>query len=156
MVEPDYESHLAELRRAYVESTPRQRLHIAQQRLRNPGHHPNTLVAHVSAVEGFSRCLVLHSKATTKAELSAAYAGVQFEGPCSLISTYLVAKGLAEAELFFGADVWRRFNYAVKYRNLLAHECTYLGQDVSPGLVQSCREVLGRLAASQDLQLGET
>ncbi len=152
MTEPDYEVHLAELRRSYVESTPRQRLHIAMQRLHNPEREPNTLIAHVSAVEGFARCLVLHSRATSKAELSAAYPAVQFEGPASLISAYLVSQGLADPEIYFTEGVWRRFNYAVKYRNLLAHECTYLGQDVSPGLVESCREVLTRLAATQGLQ----
>ena len=152
MTEPDYESHLAELRRTYVESTPRQRLHIAMQRLQNPEHEPNTLIANVSAVEGFARCLVLHSRASSKAELSAAYPAVQFESPAALITAYLASRGFTGPETYFSEGVWNRFNYAVKYRNLLAHECTYLGQDLSPRLVQACREVLTRLAETQGLQ----
>ena len=151
MTEPNYETHLAELRRTYVESTPRQRLHVAMQRLHNPEREPNTLIAHVSAVEGFARCLVLHSRVTSKEELSAAYLAVQFEGPASLISSYLASQGLAEPETYFTESVWSRFNYAVKYSNLLAHECTYLGQDVSLGLVESCREILTRLAVTRGL-----
>jgi hypothetical protein len=38
------------------------------------------------------------------------------------------------------------FGYAVDYRNLLAHECTYLGLDKFPSLIEACEAVLEKLA----------
>jgi hypothetical protein len=46
---------------------------------------------------------------------------------------------------FFGEDTWKCFVYAVDYRNLLVHECTYLGLDVFPSLIEACEAVLNKL-----------
>ncbi len=37
--------------------------------------------------------------------------------------------------------------YAVAYRNLIAHECTYVGDDKSPSMIQACKEILMQLAS---------
>jgi hypothetical protein len=73
METPDYAAVLTSLRSAYVEAHPKQRLSIAKQRIRYPGHRPNLLVAHVAAVEGFARCLAMQVRGSTKEELSAVY-----------------------------------------------------------------------------------
>lgn len=84
------EEHLSELRRLYVEATPRQRLHIAKQRLESPPEHgPNVLVAAVSAVEGFARSIAMHCRAGSKAELTAIFPNTSTKGrKNSLPSTY--------------------------------------------------------------------
>jgi hypothetical protein len=155
MSTPDYESELASLRRSYVEATPRQRFSIAKQRIQYPEHGPNILVASVSAVEGFARCLAMHCYATDKSALSALYPEYRHKGAEELINEYLGKRGLGDPTVFFGGEIWKRFHYAVEYRNLLAHECTYLGQDRSPALVEACRVVLEKLAASHGLKVGE-
>jgi hypothetical protein len=142
----EIESHLAELRRAYVEALPKQRLSVAVQRIKNPHHDPNLLIAYVSAIEGFARSLCIHQRGRTKEELSAAYKEYERRGPQSLVGEYWAAKALPSPRERFGADTWELFTYAVEYRNLLAHECTYLGQDRSPGLIDACRKVLQTLA----------
>jgi hypothetical protein len=142
----DIEEHLAELRRSYVEALPRQRLHIGKLRIQNPEHDPNRLIAFVSAVEGFARSLCMHLRARTKPELSQLYPEYWRKGAEALISEYLSARSLDELATHFGAETWRLFRYAVEYRNLLAHECTYLGLDRSPVLIGACREVLRKLA----------
>ena len=152
---PDFEAELSQLRRSYIEATPRQRLSIAQRRMRFPEHGPNVLVASVSAVEGFARCLAMHRRANTKPELSAIYPAYRFKGAEDLISEYLSDRKLGEPADFFGNDTWELFKFAVEYRNLLAHECTYLGQDLSPALVEACRSVLNGLAVSQGLNAAE-
>jgi len=152
---PDYEKELASLRRSYIEATPRQRLYIAKQRLQYPEHGPNVLVANVSAVEGFARCLAMHCHATSKAGLSALYPEYWRKTAEELISEYLENRKLGDPDVFFGEELWKRFRFAVEYRNLLAHECTYLGQDRSPALVEACRVVLEKLAASYGLKVGE-
>jgi hypothetical protein len=152
MSTPDYKAHLAELRANYVRATPRQRLGIARQRIANPEHGPNTLIAHVSAVEGFARCLAMHVGAKSQADLSALYPAYRNMGPERLIEEYLSSQGLGEPSAYFGPELWQLFLYAIEYRNLLAHECTYLGQDMSPGLISACTSILDALARSKGLQ----
>jgi hypothetical protein len=147
----EFRAELAAIRRSYVEATPKQRLSIAKQRIRYPEHGPNVLVANVSAVEGFARCLAMHCHAKTKAELSVLYPKYRFKSAEELIGEYLSARGLGEPRAFFGGDAWELFQVAVEFRNLLAHECTYLGQDKSPALVDACQSVLSALAESHGL-----
>ena len=149
------EAHLAKLRQLYVEATPRQRFHIAEQRIANPAHGPNLLVTCVAAVEGFARSVVMHCHATTQAELSGVYPRYRFLGPEELILEFLSHRALGSPESFFGSDDWRHFLFAVKYRNVLAHECTYLGQDISPVLVSACQRVLAALGSANGLTFKE-
>jgi hypothetical protein len=147
----EIEKHLVDLRRSYVEALPKQRLSIAKQRINNPEHDPNRLIAYVSAVEGFARSLCMHQRGRTKQELSAVYPEYERRGPQALIGEYLSAKSLGTPRDLFGEDTWKLFGYAVDYRNLLAHECTYLGQDRSPTLIDACRKVLQTLANAEGL-----
>jgi len=151
MTEPDYAAELQELRRIYVRSTPKQRLHIILQRIDNPSHGPNLLVTHVSAVEAFARTLVMHAKATSKDHLESGYGRFRDREVKSLIVQYLTDRhGRAPADTF-GPATWQRFAHAVNYRNLLVHECTYLGQQRYPQLIQACQDVLHQLAQLEGL-----
>jgi hypothetical protein len=142
----DYEAELATIRATYVCATPRQRLAIIRQRLSDHHFGPNRLVTAVSAVEAFARTLAMHANFGTKDELSGNYTKYSHRKPGVLIREYLAAKGIADAKAFFGEDTWQLFGYAVKYRNLLAHECTYLGMDKFPSLIDACEEILSVLA----------
>ena len=112
------EAHLADLRRSYVEAHPKQRLNVGKQRINNPDHDPNRLIAFVSAAEGFARSLCMHQHATTKAELSALYPKFERRGTKSLIAEYLNKKGLGNPSDHFGAETWQLFGYAVEYRTV--------------------------------------
>lgn len=147
----EIEKHLAFLRKRYIESLPKQRLSIAKQRIKNPEHDPNRLIAFVSAVEGFARSLCMHQCARTKAEVSAIYPEYSKRSAKSLIVEYLNERSLGEASSHFGERTWQLFGYAVQYRNLLAHECTYLGSDKSQELIEACRAVLRVLAKDEGL-----
>lgn len=147
----EIEKHLAFLRKTYIESLPKQRLSIAKQRINNPEHDPNRLIAFVSAVEGFTRSLCMHQHARTKAELSAIYPKYCKQSAVSLIVEYLTERSLGEAASHFGERTWQLFGYAVQYRNLLAHECTYLGSDKSQELIEACRAVLKALAKEEGM-----
>jgi len=151
----EIEAHLSELRRAYVEALPEQRLRVGKQRINNPEHDPNRLIAFVSAAEGFARSLCMHHRVRTKAELSALYPEYWRRSAESLIAEYLAAKSLGEPASHFGERAWQLFGYAVQYRNLLAHECTYLGGDRSPELIQACRAVLQTLAKDAGLNAND-
>lgn len=152
----DYEAHLKSLRKSYIEATARQRLNIALQRINNPGHGPNLLVAYVSAIEGFARSLSMHQEAHTKPELSSLYPKFRNIGAKELITEYLQKKINSDPENFFGKETWAKLGFAIDYRNLLAHECTYLGQDKYPDLLVVCEEVLRKLAEAEGLKFEGT
>ena len=141
----DYEMELAVIRAAYVSATPRQRLAIVRQRLNDHHFGPNRLVTAVSAVEALARTLAMHAACSTKAELASNYAKYSHRKPEGLIREYLASKDVSDPTAFFAEDTWQLFGYAVKYRNLLAHECTYLGMDKFPLLIEACEEVLTAL-----------
>ena len=97
----------------------------------------------------------MRCRAASKAELSSVYPDYRSKGAEELIEEFLSIRELGTAASFFGPVTWKRFGYAVQYRNLLVHECTYLGQDLSPQLIESCRAVLESLAKTQELTLDE-
>jgi hypothetical protein len=140
-----YEEDLEEIRTRYVGSSPRQRLGIIRQRLNDHHFGPNRLVTAVSAVEALARSLLMHSVASKKADLLERYPNFRYRKPEGLIREFLESRGIADPKAFFAEDTWQLFGYAVKYRNLLAHECTYLGLVKFPSLIQACDDVLTAL-----------
>ena len=142
----DYVAELLKIRDMYATATPRQRLSIIRQRLEDHHFGANRVVTSVSAVEALARCLVLHRHAKSKADKRKFYAQFQGRKPKSLVEEYLKSRGVDDPTAFFGEDNWRLFRYAVDYRNLLTHECTYLGPDKFPSLIEACEAVLEKLA----------
>jgi hypothetical protein len=142
----DYEAELATIRKTYICATPRQRLQIIRQRLGDHHFGPNRLVTAVSAVEALARTLAMHACYKTKVEISTSYSKYRNRKPEGLIREYLESREIADPKAFFAEDTWQLFGYAVQYRNLLAHECTYLGMDKFPSLIDACEEILSALA----------
>jgi len=142
----DYEAQLLSIRENYVCATPRQRLSVIRQRLEDHHFGPNRLVTAVSAVEALARALAMKQKCKSKAELRRLYPKYRNRAPKPLVVEYLSSKGIPDPDAYFGEDTWRLFGYAIDYRNLLAHECTYLGLDKFPSLIEACSEILDSLA----------
>jgi len=141
----DYVADLVMLRERYVSATPGQRLSIIHQRLEDHHFGANRLVTSVSAVEGLARTLAMHEHASSKAGLGLLYPKYRYRKPEGLVREYFVAKGISDPAAHLQEDTWRLFGYAVQYRNLLAHECTYLGLQKFPSLIEACEEVLAAL-----------
>ena len=141
-----YEKELAEIREIYINSTPQQRLRFIHMRLNDPNSGPNRLVTVVSAVEALARTLAMHACFSSKSDMTANYPKYRNRKPDDLICEYLLSKGITDPKTFFKEDNWLLFDYAVKSRNLLTHECTLLGQDKYPYLIQVCEEILEALA----------
>ena len=141
----DYATRLQTLRDSYVVAYPRQRLHVIRQRLKDHHFGPNRLVTSVSAVEAYARCLVLHQKAHKRENLKKLYPKYRDRGPKALVAEYSKARGVDDLPSFFGEDNWKLFGYAVDYRNVITHECTYLGLDVFPSLIEACEAILSKL-----------
>lgn len=148
----NYREHLEALRKDYIEATPSQRVHVASQRINNPDHGPNLIVAYVSAIEGFARSLAMHQEGHTKSELSAIYPKYRNMSAEKLIELYLQKKINLAPHAYFGNEIWEKVGFAIGYRNLLAHECTYLGQDKYPDLIDACKQVLKKLITLEGLQ----
>ena len=162
MANADYEQHLAELRKSYIEATPRQRYSIARQRIEHLEHGPNVLVACVAAVEGWLdllQCTAKRREEPDSGPRSASFGDllkVQMEATQELIKQYLLDEGLPAPPESFGNDTWERLHYAIEYRNVLAHECTYLGQDRFPALIEACQIVLHKFGRIGGLKVTDS
>ena len=53
--------------------------------------------------------------------------------------------GHLDPQTYFKEDTWSLFLSAVGFRNLIVHECTYLGQDKYPSLIQASEDILTSL-----------
>lgn len=148
----DYLAELDAMRDAYVRALPWQRLAVIRLRLKDHHFGPNRLVTSVSAVEGLARCLAIRSKGKTKEKIAQLYGQYRNRPPKGLIEEYLLSKGIKDSNAYFGEDTWKLFGYAVKYRNLLAHECTYLGLDKFPSLIEACEHILEKLVEASGLR----
>ncbi len=142
----DYAAQLIELRKLYIEAIPLQRFQIASQRINYPENGPNLIVAYISAIEGIARSLVLHQVAHSKTELNAIYPKYKNTGATKLLEQYLKEKLDKDPENYFGKDIWEKIGFAIEYRNFLAQECTYLGQETYPDLINACKALLEKLA----------
>ena len=141
----NYTNELLTIRGAYVSASPKQRLSIIRQRLEDHHFGPNRLVTVVSAVEALARSLAMNHCAASKADMKKLYAKYRNLHPKSLVLEYLRYCGITDPITFFAEDNWVLFEYAIEYRNMLAHECTYLGLDKFPSLIAACEEVLESL-----------
>ncbi len=148
----DYLAELDAMRDAYVKALPWQRLSVIRLRLKDHHFGPNRLVTSVSAVEGLARCLAIRSKGKTKTQIAQLYGQYRNRSPNALIEEYMLARGIKGLDAYFGEDTWKLFGYAVKYRNLIAHECTYLGLDKFPSLIESCEQILEKLTETAGLR----
>jgi hypothetical protein len=134
---------LKELRETYYRSFPEQRLNIALQRIRNPEHSPNLLVTYVSAIEGLLRFLVIWAETNDGRPSAETYETYKNRGVSNLYLKYLALKNCGE---IVSSQTFELIGYAVEYRNLLAHECAYLGQDKYPELIAACQQFLEALS----------
>ena len=141
----DYKSELASIREMYVLGTPQVRLNVINNRLNEPEIGAVKLVTIVSCIEALVRSLVVHLKAQNKNEIQHVYEKHRNQKPESLVEEYLKHNGCNDCSSFYQDDTWVLFQNAVKFRNLIVHECTYLGQDKYPSLISACGEVLDSL-----------
>lgn len=145
----DYIAHLKDLRKSYYRSYPRQRLDIARQRIENPTHGPNLLVTYVSAIEGLLRSLVVWGETIGERPNEETYVKYRHWDVDKLYKEYLKQKNCEE---LVEASTYQLIGYAVEYRNLLAHECTYLGQDRYPVLLEACEELLKAISVHAGIE----
>jgi len=141
VINMDLKKELEELSERYVTAGSGQRLNVIDQRLHNPAAIPNRLVTRVAAIEGLIRSLLMHTHASTKQELKKLYPKFRYRKVQTMIAEYLKHKRDKSPEEYFGKDTWSTFKIAVEYRNLLVHECTYLGNYKYGPLEEACRSV---------------
>lgn len=142
----DLDVELEKLRDTYVSSSIRQRVRIMDQRLADPSALPNLLITRVAAIEAFARTLLMHKFARTKSDLPAAYKKYRYWKVHTMIKEYLKLTQLGTPEDVFGDSTWTTFKAAVNYRNLLVHECSFLGQVKYGFLEEACFDIYERLA----------
>lgn len=145
----DYAAHLKDLRESYYRSYPNQRVNVAKQRIANPEHGPNLLVTHVSAIEGLLRSLVVWGGSESERPDEDTYNKYKNWGVDSLYKEY---KKQAKCGDLVSETTYQLVGYAVAYRNILAHECTYLGQDKYPQLIAACEEFFTAICSDEKIK----
>lgn len=73
------------------------------------------------------------------------------KAPLELVEDALRLYGASPAVELYGDETWQLFELAHRYRNLVVHECTYLGQDKYPALIAASERVLQGLVIAGGL-----
>lgn len=135
---------LEQVRKANAVTKPSARLAAIRQRLaRAEGETPPMrLVTMVAAVEALARSLVVHAPGRPPATAHFRYQQVRQKQPVDLVEEAVRLHAAKPAEEQFGAEAWGLFALAVQARNLLVHECSFLGQDKYPALLDAAGRVL--------------
>ena len=100
----------------------------------------------MSAIEGILRSLVVWNETGSGRPKADTYDKYKYTGVSKLYDKYLEQCNVKSEEIIT-AEKYELVGYAVEYRNLLAHECTYLGQDKFPDLIDACQEFLSGLCS---------
>ncbi|MBC5783879.1 hypothetical protein H8N03_13060 [Ramlibacter sp. USB13] len=147
--------HPDELQRAYAMATPAARLRVIKQRLASAhGEMGSTrLVTIVSAVEALSRSLVVHAAGRPASTAEMRHKQFRHTGPVELVEEVLRLRGAGAAPQHFERDTWELFEVATRYRDLIVHECTYVGQDRHPYLIAAAEAVLRGLVELAGLEV---
>jgi len=147
--------HPDELQRAYATATPAARLRVIKQRLASAhGELGSTrLVTMVSAVEAMARSLVVHSAGRPASTAEMRHKQFRDTGPVELVEEVLRLRGVPRGELHFERETWELFEVAARYRDLIVHECTYIGPDRHPYLIAAADTVLRNLIELAGLEI---
>ena len=136
-----------QLREFYVRATPRQRYQVALARIEHPEHGPSLLVNVISALEGFARTVAVQCRVASGESIEKAYASLRNVAPVELLASHICPSYGTTPEATFGPENWAKLPEAVKFRNLLVHEATYLDGGTCNSLIAAGRSILDRLAA---------
>ncbi|MBN8746370.1 Uncharacterised protein [Xylophilus ampelinus] len=150
--EVDYPAELRSLRKVYVDSTPWQRYGIIKRRLAHEEIGPVRMCTMVSAVEALARSIVLQHEVDQGADRDTVYRRIWRDGPQKLTERALAIHGRTIESAGFAGDAWALFLLANEFRNLVMHECTYLGQDKFPSLIAGAENVLAVLVRTAGLE----
>jgi len=143
----DYVSELDRIRSIYLHSTPKQRYQIIEDRIEDDQFNgPNKLVTMVSAVEAFLRCLLIHASTHNDADRSTKYLEYRHASVKKMLPLVFNTFSISDPRGYLGEDTLELLEHAVDYRNMLVHDCTYLGGDKFPAMIEACEEVLEVLA----------
>lgn len=137
----DCERHIEQLRNSYINANRSQRRWVAETRMQNPCLPSNILIIKVSAVEALARAIVIEQKQGKGETVQSAYEKVKHKNGIYLIQKCICPEIKKKPEDLFSKDFWEEFKCAVKYRNLLIHECTSLRAGISTKLIKTCQEV---------------
>ena len=135
---------LEQLRKTYAVSKPSARLFTIRQRLARADDEtgPTRMITTVSAVEALARSLIVHAPGRPPATAHFRYQQVRNKQPLDLVEEALRLHGGKLPAEQVGAQAWALFELAIQARNLVVHECTYLGQDKYPAMIDAAERVL--------------
>jgi hypothetical protein len=148
----DFVVKLINLTRAYRTVSPQFRYNTIRKRLAQEEIGATKLITVVSAVEGLARSIAVHNKVSTEALVADLYLKYRNRSPVALVEEVFKFYCAGSPSNYFQDDTWKYFRHAVDYRNLVVHECTYLGQDNYLPLIEATFNILDALVKLADLK----
>lgn len=151
----ELQEHPDELLRAHAVATPAARLRVIKQRLASAHNEMGSprLVTMVSAVEALARSLVVHASGRPSSTAEMRHRQYRDAAPVELVDEVLRLRGAGRGASHFEAGDWELFEVATRYRDLIVHECTSIGQDRHPHLIAACETVLRGLVELAGLEV---
>jgi hypothetical protein len=104
----------------------------------------------VSAVEGLARSLVVQQREDTAgadgqaASREQIYAKVRNARPQTLLTEIAKSVGGSPSDAY-GAELWDEFQWAVKYRDFVVHECAFMGLEHGTRLISASEKILRKI-----------
>ena len=142
--EINYEFEQKELRKTYISAKPQIRLNVILKRIKESEIGPMRLLTLMSSIEALSRSLLIHAEVEVGNNIEQVYEKFRLEKPEKMVEKYF-RKFKLNCNTFYKEDTWLLFKNAIDFRNLIIHECTYLGKDKYQSLIMACEEVLSSL-----------
>ncbi len=138
-----------ELRAQYVHGNAKKRLSTILDRLEYPLLGPNELCNYVMAIEALSRVLVLEEdKVKERASIERAwniYIDKYFKKDPVQLLKILCKNAKSTPENAFSEVHWEHFKEAVRWRNFLMHEGSFMWGGDSDRLIKSCIAIFEKL-----------
>ena len=135
-----------ELRELYVKATLRQRYRVALDRIEYAHLGPSLFVNVMAALEGFARAVALKKALERGDAVGTAYNRIRNLGPVELLTLHVCPAYDTTPAAAFGDDAWEKLPDAVRFRNLLVHEATFLHGGTCDTLIGASQHILTRLA----------
>ena len=136
----------SELRAVYEGATLSQRYSVAKQRINDPGGEPNRVVTAVAALEGFARAVAVDYRTKVGELADAAYSELRHETLINLLWNHIVPQLDGGGARLGDRKDWAMLGRAVRFRNLLVHEATFLHGGTARELRNCAEGFLNRLA----------
>lgn len=136
----NFKKKLEQLKFMYSGIIPNQNLKVINDRIDNPNCGPNKLILEVSATEALARIILIKLFIAQGLTPKSAFKKTDTFKIKEVIQKIYELKQKQLPSLF-KSDDWKKFVWAIKFRNFLVHHATYVGGQTSTALIEATQSI---------------